>query len=441
MWAVGLPMVVSLSCDTVMVFTDRWFLSRLGSNTMNAAFGGGLGAMAVQTFFIGLIGYSTAQVAQAYGAGRRDRSGMASLQAIGVALLAWPVVLLAIPLARIVLPKLGLPPEQLLPQRQYFEIMVLASGIGLLRGALSSYFSGIGLTRVVMVASLGAMASNIPLVWALVFGHFGLPALGLMGAAMGTIIAGSVGLLILAVAWLAPTNIRTFGPSFSVRVDRELLSTLLRKGAPAGAEFFFGFLSFQAMVLLFQRQGASSATAASILFNWDMVSYVPLVGVEIGTTSLVGRYVGARNFAAVRRTLRSALRLGWLCSAMVLVGFLAFPHVLVDVFRPDVADASFEQARGLAITLIRVSSAYVATQGVLLVFAGALRGSGDTLWTMMTTVGSNWLLVLALWLSFEVLGLSTLVGWSILVGMFVLYPLVLGWRWKQGRWRERQMVG
>jgi multidrug resistance protein, MATE family len=435
---VGLPMVVSTSCDTVMIFTSRWFLSRLGSNTMNAAFGGGLASFAVQTFFVGLIGYSTAQVAQAYGAGRRDRCGMASLQAVWVALAAWPLMCLAIPFGRFLFPRLGLPPEQLGPQLWYFEVLVWSSGIGLLRGALAGYFSGIGRTRMVMLASLVSMGSNIPLGWTLIFGHFGLPALGLRGAAMATIAAGSIGLLVLAVAWLAPANLRSFGPSFRCRIDRELLVTLLRKGTPSGAEFFLGFLAFQVMVILLQRQGTTSATAASILFNWDMVAFVPLVGIEIGTTSLVGRYVGARRFAAVRRSLRSALRLGLLFSSVVFVAFVAFPEVLVDLFRPDAADAGFEQSRGLAITLIRVASAYVTLDAVLLVFAGALRGSGDTFWTMAASVTLHWVLVLGLWLNLEVLGLGVVTSWGILVGMFLFFPAILGWRWKQGRWRERR---
>src|SRR5512145_2478269 len=60
--AVALPMVASLSCDTVMVFTDRWFVSKLGPSAMNAVFVGGLAAFSAQTFFTGLIGYTTALV-------------------------------------------------------------------------------------------------------------------------------------------------------------------------------------------------------------------------------------------------------------------------------------------------------------------------------------------------------------------------------------------
>jgi len=72
MLAIALPMVISYAADTVMTFTDRMFLSRLGPEVMNAAMGGGLTAFMMSTFFLGLIGYSTALVAQYLGANRKS---------------------------------------------------------------------------------------------------------------------------------------------------------------------------------------------------------------------------------------------------------------------------------------------------------------------------------------------------------------------------------
>lgn len=432
---VALPMVVSLSCDTVMTFTDRWFVSRLGTNAMNAVFMGGLAAFASQTFFAGLIGYSTALVAQEYGAERRERCVRATYQALILALVAWPLMLPLVPAGSALFPHLGLPPAQLPDQTRYFSLLLLGSGLGLLRGAFSGFFSGLGRTRVVMLASLLSMVTNVGLVWALVFGRCGLPALGVTGAALGTVAASAVGVLALAATFFSSRGRGSLGPPPKFGFDPSLFGELLRKGTPAGLEFFLNMLSFQVMVVLFQRSSETGATAATIMFNWDMVSFVPLVGVEIGVTSLVGRYYGARNFAAVRRTLRSGLKLGWLFSALVLLAFVAFPGVLVDVFRGDPPTAAFSNARTLAISMVRIASIYVGIEAVMLVFSGALRGVGDTLFTMLASTGLHWLLVLALFVTLEVLGLSPLAGWMVLVGTFFLFPLVLGLRWRRGIWR------
>lgn len=436
MIAVALPMVASLSCDTVMVFSDRWFVAKLGSTAMNAVFVGGLAAFSSQTFFTGLIGYSTALVGQRFGAGQKDRCVLASYQALIVAFLAWPLLLLLVPVGNAVFPQLGLPASQIAAQVRYFDLLMWGAGLGLLRSAFSSFFSGLGRTRIVMLASFVAMLTNLPLVWCLVFGKFGLPALGVTGAAVGTLIASALGLAVLAWRFFSARGARSLGPLPRFGLDRPLMRELLRKGTPSGVEFFLNMLAFQIIVVLFQRQGETSATAASIMFAWDMVSFVPLVGVEVGVTSLVGRYKGARDHAGVRRSLRSGLKLGWAFSALILAAFIAMPGFLVDIFRGDTPSTAFDQARPLAISMIRIASLYVTIEAVLLVFTGALRGVGDTLFAMVASNGLHWVLVLALWFTLEHLKLSTLAGWIVLVGVFSLFPVAFGLRWRTGRWRN-----
>ena len=81
---IALPMVLSMSFDTLMTFVDRLYLSRLGSEQMNAALAGGLAQFMLQTFFIGLTGYTTALTAQNLGAGQYLKKPL-TLERIGVA--------------------------------------------------------------------------------------------------------------------------------------------------------------------------------------------------------------------------------------------------------------------------------------------------------------------------------------------------------------------
>ncbi|MFC1653060.1 MATE family efflux transporter, partial [Planctomycetota bacterium] len=111
--AIALPMVVSQGCDTVMIFTDRLFLSKLGALQMNAAFSGGLACFTMMTFFWGLIGYSTALVAQNLGAKRPEKCGVATTQAMLIVLAAYPLILLIRPLVHWAFHRVGVHPEQL----------------------------------------------------------------------------------------------------------------------------------------------------------------------------------------------------------------------------------------------------------------------------------------------------------------------------------------
>jgi MATE family multidrug resistance protein len=194
-------------------------------------------------------------------------------------------------------------------------------------------------------------------------------------------------------------------------------------------------VAFQFMILLFQGKGIVNATAATIMFNWDMVSFVPLLGLEVAATSLVGRYVGARDFQAAERSTRSGILIGWGFSFFILIAFLGIPEVLVNVFRPDPMDSVFALASPVAVFMIRLAAVYVVIESIMVVYAGALRGAGDTFWTMCIMVGLHWFLVLLLWLVYHVWDLGARMAWGSMVAVFMAFPLLLWLRWRSGRWR------
>lgn len=435
MLQIAFPMVLSMSFDTLMTFVDRLFLSRLGSEQMNAAMAGGLAQFMLQTFFVGLIGYSSALVAQNLGAGKLWRCAPTLAQAVGIALLAYPVLLSLRPLVYLMFDKAGVDPIQLVPQSIYFDTLLYGSIIGLLRHTFGCFFSGVGETRIVMQASFVGLLVNCGMNYLLIFGKCGFPALGIRGAALGTLCAGAVMLAILVARVFSRTYRERFGTTHCWKLHRGLFALLVRKGTPSGLEMFLNMLAFQCMILLFHGQGLAVATAATIMFTWDSMSFMPLLGLEIAATSLVGRYVGANDFVAAHRATHSGIKLGWIFSGIVLVAFVGFPLYLVDIFRPDPVDAYFLGGRDLAIFMVRIAAIYVTTEAVMVVYAGALRGTGDTFWVLCAMVSLQWLMVLLLWLTLDVFHLGPAKAWAMLVGSFMLFPLVFRFRWKSGKWK------
>lgn len=440
MIAIALPMVVSASCDTIMVFTDRLFLSRLGSEMMNAAMGGGLTSFMLMSFFLGLTGYSTALVAQYLGAGRKKSCAVVVSQAVIIALAAYPVILALRPLGHMLFEMSGITASQLAPQKLYFNILLWASIIGLLRNCLSSFFSGTGRTAVVMAASLTAMVVNMCLNYVMVFGKFGVPAMGIRGSAYGTVIGGLCGLAVLAAAYFSRENRKEFHVPEALRFDKIVMKKLLRLGSSVGAEMFLNILAFNSMIFVFYSRGPVTATAATIMFNWDMVSFVPLIGVEIGVTSLVGRCMGAGDPGTAHRSVQSGLKLGFMYSAVILVLFAGFPELLVKVFRPDVADNIFAAAEPTASFMVRFASLYVLTEALLVVYIGALRGAGDTLWAMGISVTLHWLSVGVLALLLAVMGVSTKAAWVVVVLLFASFSAVVYLRYRSGKWKSIKVV-
>jgi len=438
--AIALPMVISQTCDTIMMFTDRLFLSRLGPEQMNASMAGGLTCFVMMTFFLGLTGYSTALVAQYLGAGRKDRCATATTQAMLIALTAYPLILLARPLVHVAFAKTGISAGQLAPQIAYFDIVIYATVIGLLRNCMSSFFSGIGRTRIVMVSAFTAMLVNVGMNYILIFGKFGFPALGIRGAAFGTIIGGVVGLGVLLTAYLSGETRRTYRVWHSLRFDRDAMAKLLRFGYPAGVEMFLNLMAFNAMIVAFHAHSPATATAVTVMFNWDMVSFVPLIGIQIGVMSLVGRYMGAANPDIAHRSAMSGLKCGWLYSLIILFFFVCFPKHLVAMFRPEQVDAIFLEAAPIAVRMIRIASIYVMFEGVMVVFSGTLRGAGDTFWAMCVSVAVHWLMLGILIVVLYVLKLSPELAWLSVVSAFLSFSYLFYWRYRSGKWRTIRMV-
>ncbi len=440
MIAIALPMVVSQSCDTVMIFTDRLFLSKLGPEQMNAAMGGGLTSFMMMSFFIGLTSYSTALVAQYLGAGRKQDCPLAVSQTVILSLIAYLPILACRPLAHGLFEIMGISSAQLVPQKTYFDILLYGIIIGLLRTSLSSFFSGIGRTGIVMIASFTAMIVNVILNYIFVFGKFGCPSLGIKGAAYGTILGGISGLLVLAISYFRKSHWVEFALSKSFRFDKEVMKKLLRFGSPTGAEMFLNILAFNAMVMTFHAHGLVTATAATIVLNWDLVSFVPLIGVEIGVMSLVGRSMGAGDPDSAHRAAMSGLKLGLVYSFFILILFVGFPSYLVNMFRPAGSGEVFYAAFPAAMAMLRLASLYVMVEALFIVFIGALRGAGDTLWAMGMSVGLHWFMASILFVMLRVLGMSPVAGWGSVVVLFLIFSGIVFLRYRSGQWRKIRIV-
>lgn len=434
------PMMISTACDGVMTFTDRLMLSRVDSFQMNAALGGGITYQMMIFFFVGLTGYSTALVAQYYGAGDFKNAPKAAFQAILITILAWPVVLILKPFVSSLFYKFNLPAEQIGYQIQYLNILAWGGIFGLLRQTLGCYFTGIGKVKIVMTATITAMMINVVLDYILIFGHFGFPAMGVRGAAIATVSGGAAAVLILLAAYFNVANRLKYLVMESFHIDWKIMKKLIHFGYPAGLEFLLNFLAFFLMTAMYQSRGASEATATTIMFNWDLVSYIPLLGIEIAVTSLVGRYMGAGKPEVAQKAAYSAIKTGILYSFVILILFLAIPEVLVRVFHPKEFSEVFENAVPLAKTMIRIASLYVLAQAVMVAMIGTLRGAGDTFYTMVISVLANWAFIPLLYISLYVLDMSVPFGWFVVVMVYLTFCYVIFRRFRTGKWKSIKVI-
>jgi len=434
LFRLSLPMVVSQGSFAVMVFCDRWFMSGIDAIHIAAAMGGGVASFFCLSLFLGVITYANALVAQYYGAGEFAKCPRVVTQGFILALASAPLLLIATYVIGGLFSSVGHDPAQVPLERAYFYTLMAGSVFSLFKACLACYFSGIGRTRVVMVADVLGVMLNIPLSWLLIFGKFGFPQLGIVGAGLGTVVASVLSIALYLMFYLSKEHARQFRVSWSMRWDKAIMRRYLRLGMPAGLESFMNTATFNLFLLMFHSYGVAEGAAMAIVFNWDMLSFVPLIGLSIGVTSLIGRFVGGGDMTRANQVISSGfiLALGW--AGLLIVVFLLFRVELVNIFETPGQD--FAEIRQLASAMMIGLTTYMLADAVVIISGGTLRGAGDTRWVMIVSISLHLLMLVAQYFVIKVYGLSPLTSWWVFVVMLLSLAVMYLWRLLGDSWRH-----
>jgi len=434
----SLPIVVSQGAFAVMVFTDRMFMSYLGPAHIAAALGGGVASFFCFSLFMGLIAYGNAMVAQYYGAGDLRKCPRVTTQAVIIALASTPALLLAGYYGGEAFAYMGHDEAQVPLERIYFQVLMAGSLFMLVKAGLGSYFSGIGRTRVVMIADLLGTGLNIPLSWVLIFGKFGLPALGIAGAALGSVIATVFTIGVFLYFYLSREHRGQFHVGDSFRFDADIMRRYLRLGLPSGLENFMNVATFNLFLLLFQSYGIVQGAAMAIVFNWDMLSFIPMIGLNIGVMSLIGRFVGSGDMGRANQVISSGFIIAFTYSGCLALLFLVFRTELVAVFDNGTEDFSAILELGSKMMVGLVT--YMIADATILISGGALRGAGDTRWIMFTSVSVHWLMLVVQYFVIVVYRYGPMVSWWVFVAMLIVLALLYLGRLLGGTWRRPERL-
>jgi MATE family multidrug resistance protein len=431
-------MVVSQGAFAVMIFTDRWFMAQIDSTHIAAALGGGVAAFFTFSLFMGVITYANALVAQYYGAGELGKCTRVVTQGFLMALSCIPLLTLGAYLVGHLFDKMGHVPAQVELEKLYFYILMSGSFFTLVKACIACYFSGIGRTKVVMIGDVLGVLLNIPLTWMLVFGKFGLPEMGIAGAAISTVIASVFSIVLFFSFYFARANREQFRVMESFRFDARILRRYLRLGTPSGLESFMNTATFNLFLLMFQSYGIVQGASMAIVFNWDMLSFIPMIGLNIGVMSLIGRFVGAGDMARADQVISSGFLVALGYSGLLAIVFLLFRVPLVEVFASPGED--FSEIRDLASHMMIGLTTYMMADAVILISGGALRGAGDTRWLMITSISVHLLMLVAQYFIIMVFNYGPLASWWAFVAMLISLASIYLWRLLGDVWRQPQRL-
>ncbi len=435
-------MVLSTATETVMLFVDRLFLSRLSMLHMSSAMTGGLTSFVFSVLIVGTVDYVNTLTAQYYGANRMEETNRILFQGIWFGLLCWPLLLITIPLIPGFFALFGHSPRQIELESLYYSLLTWGGPLVILRSAFAAFFIGLGKTRLTFIANGLGMLLNIPLNGMLIFGWGPVPALGMAGAALGTLGGSLMSLTILATIWWRYPPAREWRRRLGIRLalpDRKLLYTLIRYGLPMGAETFVNTLAFNLFLQWMHSYGETVGAAITITFNYDMLSFFPMFGLGIATSTLVGQYLGAGVREHAQKSTHLSLKLALSYAGIMGLIFLIFAPTMVSAF-VNPAEANADEVRDLAQTMLRLAAIYTLFDAIQIVFRGSLAGAGDTRWILILSGILHWSLVLLTFIGTRQMW-PPLVIWCFFIGMVALLGLSTAFRYYMGRWKDIDLVG
>ena len=387
------PIIGENLLQTMVGAVDTLLVAQLGAA---AVAGVGIG-FEIVFFIISILAAidigATVLVSQAIGAGDRERANHLARQAIvwGTAI-AIPLSVVMYLAAPSIIALFGTEPDVAAAATTYLQIIASTSIVLFLSFVCGAVLRGAGDSRTPLVAATIANVVNLGVSYVLVPGHFGMPALGVAGVAIGAVVARTIGaaymLSVMATGRKAVSLKGRWGWQPRFAIARQIFSL----GVPAAVEQMLSSGAFMTLVAVVALIGTPALAAQQIAFTALSTAFLPGIGFSIAATALVGQSIGARNPADARKAWTIALRwaITWLAIGGALVFF--FADRLMGIFSgdPAVVGAGTEALHALGLSL--------PFWAIWFVSSGSLRGSGDTRTPLIIGASSMWLSVLLAWI-------------------------------------------
>ncbi|HEX4037360.1 MAG TPA: MATE family efflux transporter [Acidobacteriaceae bacterium] len=423
--ALAIPVVLSELGWMTMTIVDLVMVGGLGPDAIGAVGLGNAIYYAPSLFGIGLLLGLDTLVSQAWGARRFDDCHRSLAQGIYIALAFTPVLMLAMLAAERLFTGHGVDPTVASLTRSYVLILNWGTFPLLVYGGFRRYLQGVGRVGPVSFALITANLVNLAGNWIFIYGHFGMPALGVRGSALSTVFAR----IYMAAALIYPAWRHEAKRGHALFAhwpgpDLDRIRALLRLGLPAASQVVLEVAAFGAATVMASHLTPIALATHEIVLSCAAYTYMVPLGISAAAAVAVGHAIGAGNPARARRAGTLALFIGAGFMALMAVLFLVAPQPIIHIWTRD------PHVVALGAHILAIVAGFQIFDGIQTVSTGALRGLGETRFPMLMNFAGYWILGLpcgALLCFVFHWGLAGL--WTGLTISLILIALLLSTRW------------
>ncbi|MHC4870511.1 MAG: MATE family efflux transporter [Planctomycetota bacterium] len=437
---ISFPLIMSSSGHAIRIFSDRVMLSNYSAKAVAASMSAGLTCFMFMSFFMGIVGYANTFVAQYKGSEQNKNIGPAVWQAAFLAVAGGVFVAGIGSAADVIFSFIGHPAEIQGQQVIYFKILTIFSTFPLLVVGMLSFWSGRGKTRFCMYVELGSAALNVFLNYILIFGNLGFESMGIKGAAYATGVSSLAGFLVCAVVFFQREKRETYNTFPKIKFNKDIFNRMLKFGLPNGLHFFLDITAFNIFVAVLGRMGNDVMEATSIAFSINTIAFMPIVGIGMAVSIIVGQSIGAGDIKHALASVKNSLAISFIYMLIIGIAIVFFPEIFLSLYERE-NDVMQTETHRLAAVFLKYIAAFLFFDAMFIIYNSAIKGAGDTKWSMRMGVLLSWGIFAMPSAVAYAYGCSIYFIWSIAVLYVFIAGTVFYIRYRGGKWQKMNVIG
>lgn len=434
-WKLALPVILTNLLQSLVDTIDVFMVGRLGPIAIAAVGMSSAIRMLVLVMLLSVAAGAMSLIAQAKGARDPERMSFVTRQAISSGVLISLVLtvlglLLARPLLALV--NSGGEPEAVELGVSYLRILFLGTPFLVLNIVFNRLMQGAGDTVTPLILTGGLNVLNVLLNFVLMFGIGPIPAMGVAGAALGTVIARGVGVGIVFYLFYAGKHEVKILPG-SYRPNWQMFKDIFAIGVPSGVQGLFrnGSRLLVLGIITSTEVGTYGAAALAIGFQVEALVFMPGLALNVAATSLVGQALGRWQPEEARLRGNMAIWLGLGVMVVLALPIIIFAPAIIRLFDPS----SHPVLLATGTAYFRINTVVLPLSALAMVANGALRGAGDSVPGLISTMVTRALVAVSLaWVLAFPLGMGSVGVWIALAFGVVLEAIYMSWRWRGTTW-------
>jgi MATE family multidrug resistance protein len=395
-WKLSAPVIMGMLGHTFVGLVDNIMVGQLGSAELAAV------SLGNSFFFVAMslgIGFSTAitpLVAEA-DSENNFKKGKSAFKhglflCIVLSLLLYGMILLAKPLMYL----MEQPEEVVLLTMPYLDIIAISLIPLIIFQGFKQFSDGLSLTKHAMYATIIGNLINVGFNYVLIFGKFGFPKMGIVGAGVGTLVSRLAMILIIWVLLKNDKKAMAFVTHIKLFVlDSTMLKKIINLGLPSAMQMFFEVAIFTSAIWLSGLLGKNAQAANQIALNLSSMTFMIAMGLSVTAMIRVGNQKGLKNYVELQRIAKSIFLMGIMFASVFALLFLIF-HDIFPLLYLDLEDVNNyidnQEVVAIASKLLLIAALFQISDSAQVVFLGALRGLQDVKIPTLLTFIAYWMI-------------------------------------------------